>query len=328
MKLCLWLGLLALAPGLSAHAQWSAKWLQDDAYWGDGKAEFNVYEANEIRYDQPRRSNVIHILERETFASKELAAAKDPKQPGTYPVLKLNQVIYIPTGVYAHHFMHSSYWKPDTGQLLKATLSGNDSINHTYRDFRALSGWRTWLKGGWSHHWHTSREGQSEGQETISADKDATFYDELPMRVRTIDFTPGSGAFAIPLAPSIIGPEAAQVSFTPHMVEWRLKSSRPSQGGRPPVLGTITVTVKPRAGKGEDVFILDAQPPHLLREWRKRDGGTLILQKSFKIEYRKLNKLGDLGRLLKEAQEEQGLVPPAAEPEGNPPPDEPEKEEE
>ena len=81
MKLCLCVGILVLALGLSAQAQWSTKWLQDEAYWGDGKAEFNVYEAQEIRYGQPRRSNVIHIYERGAFAPEELAEATDPKQP-------------------------------------------------------------------------------------------------------------------------------------------------------------------------------------------------------------------------------------------------------
>ena len=329
MKSCLWLGLFALTPALSAYAQWSAKWLQNEAYWGDGKAEFNVYETHEIRYGQPRRSNVIHIYEREFFSSDAFVTTADPKQQGAYPVLKLNQVIYIPTGVYAHQYMHSSFWKPDTGQLLKATLSGNDSIGNTYKELQALTGWRTWLQGGWNHHWHTYLPGQSEGKEKVSGEKDATFFDELPMRVRSIDFTPGSGTFAVPLAPSIIGPEVDKIAFAPATVEWEQKKSRPSQGGRPPVLGTITVTVKPREGKGEDVFILDAQPPHLLREWRKRDGGTLILQQSFKIEYRKLNKLGDLSKLLEKAQKENDLELGAPVPENEPstPANEEEKEE-
>lgn len=303
MKLCLWMGLLAQVLGLSAHAQWSTKWLQDEAYWGDGKAEFNVYEAREIRYGQPRRSNVLHIYEREAFASAELVQASDPKQPGTYPVIKLNQVLYIPTGIYAEQQMHSAFWKPDTGQLIKATLSSSDSIGNTYKELRALTGWRAWLRGGWSLHWYTYLSGQSEGKETIHADKDATFYDELPMRVRTIDFSPGAGTFAIPLAPSIIGAKADKITFTPATVEWRQKSSEPTQPGEVPVLGTITVTVKLRGSLTEDVFLLDAHPPHHLREWRKGDGGILRLQHSFKIDYKAMNKLGDQARLLEMAKE-------------------------
>lgn len=303
MKLCLWLGLLALAHPLSAQAQWSTTWLQDEAYWGDGKAEFNVYEAREVRYGQPRRSNVLHIYERGAFDPAEFVQVADPRQAGVHPVLKLNQVLYIPTGIYAEQQMHSAYWKPDTGQLIKATLSGSDSIGNTYKELRLLSGWRSWLRGGWSLHWHTYLQGQSEGTETIHADKDATFYDELPMRVRTIDFTPGAGAFAIPLGPSILSAKAGKITFTPATVEWRQKSRESAQPGGAPMLGTITVTVKPRGSLAEDVFLLDAQPPHHLREWRKSDGGILLLQRSFKIDYKAMNKLGDQARLQEMAEE-------------------------
>lgn len=318
MKLCLWLTVLALTLGAGAQGQWSTKWLQEEAYWGDGKAEFNVYEAREVRYGQPRGSNVIHIYEREAFDPAELVQANDPKQPGTHPVIKLNQVLYIPTGIYSQQQMHSSYWKPDTGQLLKATLSSSDSIGNTYKELRALTGWRSWLRGGWSFHWHTYLQGQSEGNETIHADKDATFYDELPMRVRTIDFSAGAGTFAIPLAPSILGAKAEKITFTPATIEWRRRSSTYAQPSGVTGHGAITVTVKLRGSLTEDVFILDAKPPYHLREWRKSDGGTLRLQRSFKIDYKAMNKLGDQARLLQMAEEAHAKEHQAPSPEGAP----------
>jgi hypothetical protein len=299
--------LLASALCLSAQAQWGTKWLQDDAYWGDGKAEFNVYDAREVRYNQPRPSFIVHILVRESFAPKELVKADDWKQEGTYPVIKLNQILYVPTGLYSYQQMHSAFWKPENGRLIKASLSSNDGCGNTYKEFQALTGWRSWLGGGWRYHWHTYWQGMGEGTETVRADAESIFYDELPMRVRTIDFTPGQGAFAIPVAPTIINSKKGDTTFKPHTVEWRQRSMDAADGSGDKLLGPITVTVKARDGGKEDVFILDSHPPHLLREWRKSDGGTLKLKQSLKIDYWNHNKLGDqeklFGPLLHESPE-------------------------
>jgi hypothetical protein len=289
---------LAFATSVSAHAQWGLKWLQDESYWGDGKAEFNIYEAREVRYGQPRPSYIVHIFVRESFAPGELVKADDWKQKGTYPVLKLNQTLYIPTGIYTYQQMHSAFWKTDNGQLIKASLTSSDSCGNTYKELRGLSGWRSWFGGGWSYRWITYWQGMSEGKETVRADADSISRDELPMRIRTIDFSPGEGTFAIGIAPSIINSKKDAIAFTPHVVSWRQKKIQAEDGTSDSLLGPITVTVKPRSGTGEDVFILDSHPPYLLREWRKADGGSLKLRHTLKLDYWNYNKLGDQEKLL------------------------------
>ena len=37
------------------------------SYWNDGKAEFDIYDAQILRYGQPRQTEVLHILVREPF---------------------------------------------------------------------------------------------------------------------------------------------------------------------------------------------------------------------------------------------------------------------
>jgi hypothetical protein len=299
MKTILWAALLTAALRLSASAQWNAKWLQDESYWGDGKAEFNIYEAREVRYGQPRPSIVVHIFVRESFAGDDLVKADDWKRPGTYSVLKLNQVLYVPTGIYTYQQMHSAFWKTDSGQLIKASLTSSDSCGNTYKEFRALNGWRSWLGAGWKYHWHTYWQGMSEGSETIRVDKDAIFYDELPMRVRSIDFSGArEGTFAVPVADGIIKSKKDSVAFSPTIISWRQKPGSAPDASGEVMPGSITVTVKPRSGPGEDVFVLDGKPPHLLREWAKRDGGTLKLKHSLKIDYWNYNKLGDFEKVI------------------------------
>jgi hypothetical protein len=74
------------------------------------------------------------------------------------------------------------------------------------------------------------------------------------------------------------------VKFAPASVAW----SRAGQD----------FVVKVTAGKLTDEFLLDAEPPHRLREWRMSDGGKLILRRSLKIDYWNYNKPGDRERAL------------------------------
>ena len=271
--------LFLLALSAVARAQFTAAWLHDETYWGDGKAEFSTYEAQQVRYGQPRPSEVLHILVREPFSNRELVKAEPGSKGGSYPVIKLNQILRIPTGLYVYQQMHSAFWRADRGALVKATLTSNDSCGNTYKEFRALTGLAALAGRGWSYEWRTYWEGMSAGQATVRAGGDAIFYDELPLRVRTIDFARGSGEFTVRLAPSIIRSKKDEVKFAPATVRW--------------VAGAETIGIEVAQAGGTDRFTLDARPPHLLREWQQADGGRLRLLRHLKIDYWNYNQLGD-----------------------------------
>lgn len=273
--------LLTLLSVASARAQFTPAWLHDDAYWGDGKAEFNTYDAQQVRYGQPRECEVIHILVREPFADRELVKAEPGTRGGTFPVIKLNQILHIPTGLYTYQQMHSAFWRADTGALVKATLTSNDSCGNTYKEFRALPS----LRAGpaWRYEWRTYWEGMSAGDTTVRAAANAVFYDELPLRVRTLDFT-ADGTAEFPLAPSIIRSKADAVKFAPAKIKWTRAPD-----------AILAEVVHPA---GTDRFTLDPKPPHMLREWQQADGGRLTLRRSLKIDYWNYNKPGDKERAL------------------------------
>jgi hypothetical protein len=223
-------------------------------YWGDGKAEFNIYDAQQTRYGQPRPSEVIHILVREPFSNRELVKAEPGTRSGTYPVIKLNQVLHIPTGLHAYQQMHSAFWRCDSGALIKATLTSNDSFGNTYKEFRALGGLRGLLENGWRYEWRTYWEGMSAGEEIISAEAKVVFYDELPLRVRTIDFSNGAGAFATAIAPSVINSKRDQITFVSASVDWAVHADSI----------TVRVTIGPVGdGAKRDDFRLEKAAPHL-----------------------------------------------------------------
>src|SRR2546421_12943475 len=92
-----------LVFGNVVRAQFTPALLQNNSYWGDGKAEFNIYDAQIARYGIPRPTEVLHILVREPFDSKQLVKPDNPTQPDAIAVLKLNQIIHIPNGLYVYH---------------------------------------------------------------------------------------------------------------------------------------------------------------------------------------------------------------------------------
>lgn len=282
MPLRLLVFLLSLAA--TSLAQFSPAFFSDDAYWGDGKAEFNTYDAQQVRYGAARPSEVLHILVREPFSNRELVKAESGSAGGSYAVIKLNQILRIPTGIYVYQQMHSAFWRADSGRLVKATVTSNDSCGNTYKEFRVLAGLAALAGRGWTYEWRTYWEGMSAGEETVRAGADAIFYDELPVRVRTIDFTRGdAGGFPVPLAPTIIRSKKDDVQFASAQVNWKRAGE--------------TIVVEVAHADGADRFTLDPKPPHLLREWQQADGGRLRLRQSLKIDYWNYNKPGDAERV-------------------------------
>src|SRR3954453_12372150 len=112
---CLPLALLAS----TAHAQLTNDFIQNNSYWGDGKAEFNIYDAQIVREGAPRPCEVLQVLVREQFDPKQFVKSDKPNQPDAIAVLKLNQILHVPTGLFVYQQMHSAFWRVDNAQLLK-----------------------------------------------------------------------------------------------------------------------------------------------------------------------------------------------------------------
>lgn len=292
-RLCLTLLLAGIAA--TARAQFSPTWLQDEKYWGDGKAEFNIYDAVEMRYGKPRKCEILHILVREPFSDRDLVKAEPSTKGCTYPVIKLNQILHIPTGVYVYQQMHSAFWRCDTGALVKATLTSNDSCGNTYKEFRALGGLRGLFSKSWRYEWRTYWEGMSAGEETIAAPENAVFCDELPLRVRTLDFTKPAGQFAFWIASSIVNSKKDAVTFRPARAVWTAPANQPIQVEIYDRVGYPKVDVE-----NKTLFTLEAHPPHRLVEWQQPNGNQGKLRRSLKLDYWNYNQPGDLERALKE----------------------------
>lgn len=269
--------LLAALWAGPALGQFSPALLQNDNYWGDGKAEFNIYAAEIARYGTPRPCEVLHILVREPFDPKQLVKPDDWKRPGTIQVLKLNQILHVPTGLYVYQQMHSSYWEVGNGRLLKFSLTSNDSCGNTYKEARRAG-------DKFNYEYRTYWDGMAAGNQEIAPPANGYFYDELPWLVRTIDFGQASAPFEIQLAGSVINSKKDVFDFKPAKISFTATER------------AIDVAVEHAAGT--DHFVLDRDPPHLLREWKAADGSHLKLKRNLKVDYWNYNKPGDRERAL------------------------------
>ena len=151
-------------------AQFTPAFVQNSSYWNDGKAEFDIYDAQIVRYDQPRQTEVLHVLVREPFDLRQLVKADDWQRRGVIPVLKMNQILHIPTGLYVYQQMHSNFWRADNARLAKFSLTSNDSCGNTFKQAK---------RGGevFTYQWHTYWDGMADGSERVTLPPDGFFYD-------------------------------------------------------------------------------------------------------------------------------------------------------
>lgn len=268
------ISLLLLAT--PAFAQFSPALLQNESYWADGKAEFNIYDAQIARYGVPRPCEVLHILVREPMDLKQFVKPENPNADAVQ-VLKLNQILHVPTGLYVYQQMHSNFWRVDNSLLLKFSLTSNDSCGNTYKEARRGA-------DAFAYEYHTYWDGMAGGKENVVMPANGYFYDELPWLVRTIDFEKASAPFEVQLAGTIINSKKDSLVFKAAKISFKSTERE------------IDVAVEHAAGT--DHFILDRDFPNLLRQWNAADGSRLKMKRSLKVAYWNYNKPGDREKAL------------------------------
>jgi hypothetical protein len=268
----------------TASAQFSPSFPLNNSYWEDGKAEFDFYDAQIVRDGQPRQCEALVIFVRESIDAKTLARVDDPKKPDALATIRLHEIFTVPRGMFVEHQSLTAHWRLDFLSLAHLSLVGTDGIGNFAK---RLEEKREANARSWFSFYDTYRDGA--GFDTIvpATDRPAIFYDELPLRVRTIDFSKPNGEFEIQLAPSLGGGRRDTIVFKPAKVAWK-SSER-----------TIEVDLRQDAGAA-DHFVLDREFPFLLREWKMADGSRLKLKNSLRAEYWKYDKPGDRERALKD----------------------------
>jgi hypothetical protein len=253
-----------------------------DRLWDDGKAEIDAYEAKEERYGIPRPFTAYMIVVKEDFSRSQLVKADPGHDPrDLMPVLKLNRVHHLQTGIYAYHQMASSFFERATMDLVKFTLTsfewcGNSFKEYTRRDGRA------------SLEVHTYWDGQADATYAIPAGPDVILYDQLPLWIRSLPQEPGT-VEGFRLVPGQIDSRGAKPDL--RRATLRALSEGPLKtpaGSFRALLWELSV-----GDARPDRFWTDRRFPYLLLAWEKPDGGSYRLAWTRRLAYWTLNHPGD-----------------------------------
>jgi len=277
---CLILVFLAV-PHLVA-AQFVPALLQNRSYWGDGKSEIDFYQAEFVRDGEPHACELVMILTPLFVAPNDLAPMADNKVAGAVPAIRMNQVATIPRGVTAELRSIEALWRMDSMSLARLSFTGNDISGNVAKTLIEV---RQPNQVSWTYSCQ-SYLGKVDAPALALGPKQSLGYDELPVRVRTIDFTKPAGEAEVDMAGTLSSSAKEFDGLKPAKISWKASER------------TINVQVQHPSGKDE--FVLDANFPFLLREWRAADGTHLKMKNSIRADYRKYLRNGDRERALKD----------------------------
>jgi hypothetical protein len=267
---------MASAP---AQAEFTPGILANDSYWSDGKAEFDIYDGQLMRAGELRHCEVLYIFMRERIDPKTLARVDDPKRNDAINAVRMQQIWNAPIGLFVEQASLTALWRVDSGLLLQLNFIATDSFGNVAK--------RLDLKtGGDTPTWNLISDTCGNGTSTVSVSSSANsfFADELPLRVRTIDFTKSPAEFEIALAPSLTG-KTESLAFTPAKVSWKRAQK------------SFEIVVE-QAGHTSR-FVIDRDFPFLMREWTMPDGSKLKMKRGLKADYWNYSQNGDRERALK-----------------------------
>ncbi len=233
-------------------------------YLDGGKAEFNLYDAVIPRYGTPRKATVTHVWVTEPWDSARAIKA-DPGTPGDFEVLKLNQIISYPTGVYRYEQMWSGFWKRSSSALEKFSLTHHEACGNTFKQARISNGRADYIC-------HSYFEGHGDVTRTVELPPGAIFQDELPVRLRLMLAAGTTSETEFSIFPSVINGKSDSLVSNQSKVSIEKKS-------RDEVLLTVTRTA------GIDRLTFEAVKPFKLLKWEMAEGGSLTLRKSLLLDY-------------------------------------------
>jgi hypothetical protein len=272
---------LLFLPSL-VHGQFVPLLLQNRSYWGDGKSEIDFYQAEFPRDGEPHQCEVLMTLTPVFVTAEKMEPAQDPKQAGVIPAIRMNQTATIPRGLINEPRSVEAVWRMDTMSLARLSFIGNDGIGNVSETIRETRepGKISWI------YLAEGYEGSSSPIVITLGTKPTVSYDELPLRVRTLDFSKPTGEMEIDLSSSISLMAKDLAGLKPARIKWNV-------GER-----VIDVEVEHPAGK--EHFAVDPNFPFLLREWKACDGTHWKMKNSIRADYRKYLRNGDRERAWKD----------------------------
>jgi hypothetical protein len=276
------LALLLLTIPRLVSGQFVPDLFQNRSYWGGGKSEIDFYQADFVRDGEPRQCEVVAILTPLFVDSTTMTYVDDPKSAGAIPGIRMNETATIPRGLAVEQRSIEALWRMDSMSLARLSFTGSDptgNVSKTVRENRQAD------RSAWTY-WCDNNSGKTDPAPIGRGAKQAVFYDELPLRMRTLDFSKTTADVDIDLSPSLASSQKEFGETKPAKVSWKV--------------GERTIDVELQYAAGKDRFVLDANFPFLLREWSASDGMHWKMKNSIRADYRKYLRNGDRERALKD----------------------------
>ncbi|MDA8020167.1 MAG: hypothetical protein MPN21_22245 [Thermoanaerobaculia bacterium] len=278
---------LLVVPAILASAQESASrdaprqkladlldssWVDNEA-WYDGTAEINLYDATLVKYGEPRQADeLVHIFVTESHDPDLLVKADDWRRPGLVPMMKLNYVLSVRTGVYRYEQMLSFFFDRRDLHVAKMTLSSHEWCGNTFKELVNF-GERA------SYDFNTYWDGQGNGSFEVDFPDDLVLYESLPGQLRALRFAEGLEA-SFPLLPSQLSSQVQAPSWR----EARLGVVRRERVKVPAGDFEGWILQLKHAG-GKDELAFEAAFPHRLLFWRQASGDSFRLKRSERMAY-------------------------------------------
>lgn len=258
------------ADGLPARVTGDASWRRD-RLWDDGNAEFCAYRATWARYGNHYPGRVLLITVKEPWAP-DLDVKADTPRPDGFPVLKLNYVRDVPTGIYTYHQMASVFLRRKSGQLQKVAATSSEACGISTalaRDGRLTT--RSYF--------------DDQGDREQQWPRDALPEDGLPLFLR--DYVTADPPPSLALLPSLLMGRFAALE----PVSWALERGTPE-----PIDAAgeqrQAVPFHLRQANTHQTWWLAAEAPHTPLRYEHSDGTLYELTKCARIPYWKMHDPG------------------------------------
>lgn len=174
-----------LTPGIFANTTNSL-----DAYWYQGKAELNVYELEQNRYQGIHPGEVLLIFVSEDFLTDKQVKNDNYQNKNSTPILKTNAICRFTTGLYDYSMMTSVFTPVKTSahsRTMKVTNSSQDWCGQSLSQINLL-------EGAYRHQLFSYFENEGDQDIKVSAD---ILEDEIWNRVRQLGRDLPTGEFRI-----------------------------------------------------------------------------------------------------------------------------------
>jgi len=255
-------------------------------HWGDGKAELSGYRLTQPRYGALRTGSAVLIFVTEDMSDSLRVKADPGKHPASdvYPVMKLNEVRAFRTGIYDYKVMTSVFAKVAAGwPVTKLSFSSQEWCGHVYHQLLPRN-------DRVSGVFHSYFDGEADGSDSLPLPPEGVFEDALPVLLRgwKTTYLEAGESRAVPFLPSLLSARLAHRPLAWGRATIRRAAATSTLAVPAGRFGVVTWTVAVEGG-ATTTYAFEAQPPYRLVKRSSDNGEELVLLRSTRLAYWKLN---------------------------------------